>query len=508
MRAGAGIAVVAALVPLALPRGTSAEPTRQEVLAAYETKLRAVAESAGPSVVGVVVSRSDAYPRAEGPPGRLGGFDPKAFLQTDPSPARAELARKLDLSDTRFALDHGCGGGVVLDAAGLVLVNYHTIEDATRIYAHLAGGKGSYADVHAADKRSDLAVLKLLTPHPGLKPIRFADVQVVDRTDGRKATVFPGKLVVMLTHPALSGFATDRPGLPVGHLSNVRTRPPAATRDDMRNQAPYSVYDFGRVLEFEVRSGPGGSGGALVNLDGELIGLTTAIAAVAGPETGPGYALAMDPNTRRIVDVLRRGEEVEYGFIGVEYGDGVTGVRIGAVTPQGPAQLAGLRPGEEIVRVDDVPIAERRDLFYAVGNALAGTKVKVRVTNFNHYRDVDVMLAKLQHTMPYVASVRPDPVFGLRVEYGSVLINKDDDVRLSGVPPGVVVRELVPGMPAAAKFKALGELAARVVITHVNGTAVTNPSEFYAAARGRPSVTLTLTDPRDPGGRTREMVLP
>lgn len=508
MRVGVGIAVLTVLVAATLPRGSSADPTPDEkILAAFEQKLKAVAESVGPSVACVVVSHSDAYPKSDGPPGRLGGFDPKEFVTADPSPARADLARRLDLSDPHSAADHGCAGGVVTDAEGLVLVNYHTIEDATKVYVHLGNGKGSYADVRAADRRSDLAVLKLLTPPPGLTPIRFAEVRTIDRTDGRKATVYRGKLVALLTHTAVGGFTPDRPSSPVGSITNVRARHPSAVPPDpTNNQGQYTVYEFGTFLEYDARRAFGGSGGALLNLDGELVGLTTAVVAPTGPETGPGFALPMDANTRRIVDVLRRGEEVEYGFLGVVLGQGVAGVRLDAVTPQGPAQLAGLRPYEEIVQVDDVPVADQRDVFYGIGNALAGTRVKVR-TGPPTRRVVEVTLAKLPHSQPYVASVRPEPVFGLRVEWGSVLINANLFVRQTGVPPGVFVRELVPNSPAAVKFKELGDFGSRAVIIAVNGTPVATPADFYRAAKGRSSVKLTLVDPLDTGS-PRELTLP
>jgi serine protease Do len=510
MRVGVGIAALAALVPLVLPGGRAAEPTEKELLAAFQKQLRAVSESAGPSVVCVVVSRSDAYPKPASPdrPGRLGGFDPGEFLKADPSPARAGLARRLDLSDPGRVADHGSGGGVVIEPAGLVLVNYHTIEDATKVFVHLPGGKGAYANVHAADKRSDLAVLKLLAPPPGLKPIRFADVRTVDTADGRPATVFRGKLAVVLAHAAVTGFGVDHPGAGFGGISNVRRRPAANRNVNQQNQQAQTVYDFGTFLEYDTRPAFGGSGGALLNLDGELVGLTTALAAVT--ETGPGYALPMDANTRRIVEVLRRGEEVEYGFIGVVPANVAAGVLIQSISTQGPAQLAGLRTDDVITRVDDVPVADQRDLFLTVGTALAGSKVRVRVMTSNRPREVEVTLAKYHHALPYVASVRPDPVFGLRVEYTSVLFQgpRPGRVAADGVLPGVIVRELVPDSPAATKFKALGGDPDRWVVTHVDGTAVMNPPEFYKAAKGRPAVKLTLTDPLDPTARPREVMLP
>jgi len=508
MRVGVGIAALAALVALVLPHGRTAEPTKEELFAAFEKKLKAVSESAGPSVACVVVSRSDAYPRPEASPsrpGQFGGFDPREFLKADPSPARAELARRLDLSDPQAVADHGSGGGVVIDPAGLVLTNYHTIEDATKVYVHLPGGKGSYADVHAADKRSDLAVLKLLAPPKDLRPIKFADVRTVDGTDGRRATVYPTKLVVLLAHPAVTGFGVERPSAGFGSLSSVRRRvaPPGKAGDgDQRGQ---TVYDFGTFLEYDTRPAIGGSGGALLNLDGELIGLTTALVAVTGAEAGPGYALPMDANTRRIVEVLRRGEEVEYGFLGVQYQDVAGGVLISVLTTQGPAQLAGLRAHDVITQVDDVPVADRRDLFLTIGTALAGNRVKV--TTRDRPRPVEVTLGKYQHALPHIASVRPDPVFGLRVEYTSVLFQQPGRAAVEAVLPGVIVRELVPDSPAAAKFKALGD-PGRWLITHVDATAVATPAEFYKAAKGRQSVKLTLGDLHDLTARPRELTLP
>src|SRR5205823_13707479 len=83
-----------------------------------------------------------------------------------------------------------------------------------------------------------------------------------------------------------------------------------------------NYYKYGPLLEHDVRVNAGVTGGALLNLDGELIGLTTAAAAVNDREIGPGYAIPADDNFRRIVDVLRRGQEGEDGFLGVSGPEG------------------------------------------------------------------------------------------------------------------------------------------------------------------------------------------
>jgi serine protease Do len=400
---------------------------------------------------------------------------------------------------------------VVIDPAGLVLVNYHTIEGATKVYVHLPGGKGSYADIHAADARSDLAVLKLLSPPDGLVAARLGEVRAYPG-DAGPANVFPGKLAALLVNPFVTGFAMDRPSSGLGNLTNVRRRPPGAAREEARDGRTSTVYHYGTFLEYDARLNPGFSGGGLFNLDGELIGLTTAVAAVTGGEAGPGYALPIDGNARRVLAVLRKGEEVEYGFLGIHLGTSVgAGVPIADLTRQGPAEAARLRPGEVVTRVNDNPVVDSNDLFLHVGHALAGSKVKVRVTGgVGQPRDVEVTLGKFQHALPSIASVRPDPVFGLRVDYGSVLVQQiglDPRVSASGIPPGVAVRELVPGSPAAAKLRGTASDVPRLLITHLNGTPVPNPDAFYRAAKGKRSVKLTVLDPLDPN-RPKDITLP
>jgi hypothetical protein len=112
--------------------------------------------------------------------------------------------------------------------------------------------------------------------------------------------------------------------------------------------------------------------------------------------------------------------------------------------------------------------------------------------------------------MPYIASVRPAPIFGLRVDYSSVmtqaLFNPFGGRLVIEIPRGVHVRELIANTPAAAKFKALGEND-RWVITQVNGAPVLTPAAFYKEARGVKSLKLTVTDPTEPGV-VRTVVLP
>ncbi|MBX9581378.1 MAG: PDZ domain-containing protein [Gemmataceae bacterium] len=497
------LAVVLAALFVAGP--ARAQPETRAELDALEKKLTDALATARASVGCVVVSRSDQYPKPAGPPApawQLGGFDPAAFRKADPSPAAAELAARLDLSDPEVIPALGAAGGVVIDPAGLVLTTHGAVEGATKIFVHLPAG-GSYADIHAADARSDLAVLKLLTPPLGLAAVPPADVRLPEarRGDRRPAggpTVTPGKLVYVAAPYPPDG----RPG-GLGVVTAVR-RPPGGKSTDATAR---SYYLQGPTVEFDARADPGCNGAAVLTPDGRLLGLITT---AAGYDGDRGRFLPLDDNLSRVVEVLRRGEEVEYGFLGVGAGNdgGGDGVAVSEVTPGGPAEAAGLLPGDRILRINGHPADRFEDVLLHVGSALAGSTITLQVNRGDRTFPAQVTLAKFRNDAPSVASVKPEPVLGLRVEHASVLARNAGFFGSvpAGVPAGVLVREVVPGGPAAAKFQALGE--GRWVITKVDGKETPTPTAFRAAAKGKQSARLTVYDPTDPAGRAREITIP
>src|SRR5579885_3586798 len=210
-----------AAVPAA-PAGD--RPGRENVKAAEEYVKRLI-EDAKPSVVAVVVSHSDKYPplppAERSVPGRLG-----RYVLPQPLPGLRFAAptepNKLDLSDPQNIPDNQYGSGVVLDDAdGLILTAYHLIEGATKIYVRTSAGKGSYADIHAADARSDLAVLKLLDRPAGLKAVRIADVRLGPGPNGEKPTVAEGTSVISLGYPLGVGVAEGPPSASRGIVGGV-----------------------------------------------------------------------------------------------------------------------------------------------------------------------------------------------------------------------------------------------------------------------------------------------
>src|SRR5262249_42894439 len=171
--------------------------------------------------------------------------------------------------------------------------------------------------------RSDLAVLKLQERLPDLKPIKLGDGGAARK----------GQFILSLANPFAAGFRDGSPSASWGILSNVRRRMPGGLTEVERNRL--QLQQFGNLFQLDARLNLGCSGGAVLNLDGELIGLSTAQAALSGVETPGGFALPLDAGVRRILEVLKRGEEVEYGFLGVEFDTDRQGVRLRRVLERG-----------------------------------------------------------------------------------------------------------------------------------------------------------------------------
>jgi S1-C subfamily serine protease len=457
-------------------------------LRALEKALQKIIAQVEPSVACILVSRSDSYRNLGlGPdkdhPGRLGAFD-KEVLRNTPKMfkplERESWQRKLDLADPGY-VPQAFGSGVVIDPAGLVLTNYHVVQDATKLYVRLPGGKGSYADIHAADSRSDLAVLRLLnTKLSPLPPIRLGDADRMAR----------GNFVVSIANIFAAGFRDGQPSASWGILSNIRRRAVATPRED---ELTKPLHYYGTLLQTDARLHLGCSGGALLNLDGELIGLTTALAAIQGGETPGGFAIPMNAGLRRIIDVLRRGEEVEYGFLGVvideRVPDGRGGVALRDITPGSPAALEGKLLAKDVVlSINGIPLKHSDDLFVALGTQLAGSKVRLQYRRGPTVHSAEVTLGKLYVSGKKIASSLGRRPFcrGLRVDYTSILVQKLPT--LGKIPPGVLVSEVQPLSPAERALFKVGD-----IITRVNGTPVHTPGGFYAAMDGaKERVELTL----------------
>jgi serine protease Do len=419
---------------------------------------------------------------------------------------------KLDPSDSRNAGDFTVGSGIVLDGAnGLIATCYHLLDGAKKIYVRMPGG-GSYADIVAGDSRSDLAVIRVRAPSPKIKTVTFADVRTQELRTA-KATVARGQMVVSVAHPFGTGFADGQASASWGIISNVGRKGallPGA--DDAR---PGYLYQYSSLIQTDARLNIGCSGGGIFNLNGELIAMSSTIAGVAGSESAGGFGIPMDLVYRGILETLQKGHEVEYGFLGVQLsgfsgsGDSA-GLAVTGITSEGPAERAGMQPTDLIHSINGRPLRDETDLYLYVGGALAGRDASVEVIRGNQKKTIRVQLAKFQHPYSFIASEKSPSFHGLRVEYSSMMVQQVffgprgiPQIKLSGV----IVRELEPNSKAEAAFKNLPATQGRWLITKVNGIATPTPQTFYAAARDRQTLELTLVSAMG-GTDVRKVTLP
>jgi serine protease Do len=383
------------------------------------------------------------------------------------------------------------GSGVVLTSDGLILTASHVVEEAAELYVRLQDGALYKGRLWAADPRSDLAVVKIEAS--GLKPIRMGDA----------STVRKGHMVLALGNP----FATARDGRATaswGIVANVRRKlppPPALTEE------PMMLHHYGTLLQTDCRLDIGTSGGALLNLHGEMIGLITALPALHGYDQPAGFAIPIDGLMKPIVQRLTEGREVEYGFLGIRLADlsrydprvsGLeppVGVREGVLVedcyPACPAYLAGLRPGDVVTEIDGKPIRTSEELIVEVGTRLAGSQVVLTVVRQGKTQKVPVELGKYPVGRAAVAVNKPPSWRGLRVDWVSVVLRDLPTARdrLQAVAQGaVVVREVEPGSPAAR-----AGLREGMLITAVGKRPVRSPLEFRQEVdRWEGPVELTL----------------
>jgi serine protease Do len=221
-----------------------------------------------------------------------------------------------------------------------------------------------------------------------------------------------------------------------------------------------------------------------------MIGLTTSLAATAGFEQAAGYAVPVDDTFRRVVDTLKEGREVEYGYLGVtlenlkdtELAKGAHGARVEIVQRGSPADRAGLQRSDVVTHVNDQSIFDADGLMLEVGRLPVESLVQLTVQRDDRERKVHVELAKYPVRGVKVVTA-PAPAWrGLRVDYATALPTDTRRLPYDRVSPEgcVVVTEVEKDSPAAD-----AQLQVGMYITQAGGAMVRTPREFQAAVAGK-----------------------
>jgi S1-C subfamily serine protease len=404
------------------------------------------------SVVAVRGTRKAQASYLHAPPNPFGALQP-----TDPS------------GDMVETLEASFGTGVILDGSGLILTHYEVIRGLDTIEVMTAERRTYPAQVVGADERSGLAVLSV--PASGLPAVALGDA-----TRLRK-----GEFVIALGNPyaiAADGQASASFGIVanLGRKSTVAPRPEQA-----------ALSELGWLIQTDAKLNLGTSGGALVNLQGELVGLTTSLAATAGYDQAAGYAVPVDNAFRRIVESLRAGREVEYGLLGVSLegvgnrggilGRGPQGALVREVVPGGPADRAGLKMGDVITQVGEAPVDTSDALMLAVSQQPPLATVEIEYSRNDRDESVRVTLSKAVAHGEQIVTVPAATWRGLQVDFATAVEGYAAAARQGGVDSKgcVAVRHVEPQSPA---WKA--GLRAGSFISRINEHSVQTPDEFHS----------------------------
>ncbi len=412
-----------------------------------------------------------------------------AIARIDESATRADRTGRDDVrlpahtrtpADSNFVPDH-FGTGVVIDRRGLILTQFHVVGKQGKHFVTTVDGKSYDARVMAADPRSDLAVLKI--DANDLTPIKFGDASSLKK----------GQIVISLGNPyaiARDGQASASWGI----ISNL-SRKAVPNPSDSSSTGKEKLYHFGTLIQTDAKLNLGTSGGALINLKGEMIGLTTSMAATAGFEQAAGYALPVDDVFRRAVDALKEGREVEYGFLGVwpanltdkEIGIGLRGVRVEHVVAGLPAELFGVMRNDLVTHVNEQPIVDADSFMLHVGKQSVESSVRLKILRERQGQNpleqtINVELTKFPVRGTKIVTSQPPAWRGIRVDYPTAMLDKVQQIRRTDLLRDgcVVITEVEKDSPA---WKA--ELQPGMFIASVGTSKIRNPKEFRNAVLGK-----------------------
>ncbi len=373
------------------------------------------------------------------------------------------------------------GSGFIIDPSGLVVTNHHVVENADKVTVTLQDGTNFKAEIVGQDTKMDLALLRIKSNKP-LPAVKFGDS---DKTR-------VGDWVVAIGNPfGLGGSVT------AGILS-------ARARDI--NSGPYD--DF---LQTDASINRGNSGGPMFNMDGEVIGINTAIYSPSGGSIGIGFAIPSDL-AKPVLEQIRDYGHPRRGWLGVNIQnvndeiaeslglDKPKGALIASVHEGGPAQVAGIQPGDVVLMFDGKPITDMRELPRVVAETPIDKTVKVMVWRKRAEVDLDVKVGELKDEAQ-VAAASPKqekpqaPVKAVKA-LGLSLANLTPELRerygLANDVSGVVITDIDNGGPSADKGMRAGDVVVEVAQDDVKTTDQILTKVDEAKKAGRKSVLLLV----------------
>ncbi len=377
----------------------------------------------------------------------------------------------------RFFERRSLGSGVIVDAKGTILTNNHVVEQADEIQVTLVDERTFQAKVIGTDPKTDLAVIRI----EGAKDLKPASL-------GNSAKIRTGDFVIAIGNPfGLSHTVT------VGVISAT-------------GRAGMGITAYEDFIQTDASINPGNSGGPLLNIDGQVIGINTAIVASG---QGIGFAIPITP-AREIMEQLIKEGRITRGWLGVliqpltpdlarQFGvKAGEGVVVGDVLEGGPAEKAGLTTGDVIQAVGGKPVTDVRGLQRVVAALRPGTQVAVTVNRKGKDVTLNATVGQMPTEEPVAVTPEPFERHGFAVQDLTPELREKLQVKEGGV----LVASVEPGSPAFRRGLRPGD-----VILEVDRQPVKSRQDLLAMLQAsRPEMELLLLVQR--GKSSRFIVIP
>ena len=373
-----------------------------------------------------------------------------------PLPGRPDPRRNNTPRTDEEPVQRGVGSGFILSADGFVMTNAHVVDGADEVIVTLTDKREFKARIIGADKRTDVAVVKIDTA--GLPFVRIGDIN--------KLKV--GEWVLAI-------------GSPFGLDNTVTAGIVSAKQRDTGDYLPF--------IQTDVAVNPGNSGGPLINMRGEVVGINSQIYSRSGGFMGISFAIPID-EAARVADQLRANGRVIRGRIGVQIAP-VTkdvaesiglgkpvGALVQSVEGGGPAEKAGIEAGDIITKVDGRAVDRSGDLPRIIGGTKPGSRTTLQIFRRGSYRDILVTVSEFEPDRPRStqAAENDAPASNVKALGLGVSDLPEAQKRELKVRGGVLV-ESVDGPAARAGLKE-GD-----VILSVNNTEVVDVKQFQAVVQ-------------------------
>jgi serine protease Do len=383
------------------------------------------------------------------------------------------------------------GSGFIVDPKGYIITNNHVIDKADKIYVKLSTDpdnqdEGRPARVIGVDKATDLAVIKIDTGAP-LPTVKMGNSDTAQVGDWVEAIGSPFALAQTVTAGIISAKnRTIEPG-PGGQ--------------------------FQHFIQTDAAINPGNSGGPLLNMNGEVIGVNTAIFTQSGGYQGLGFAMPSNTVVAIYNDLIEASHKVTRGSIGIEFRQGLSGavnrvygfkngVLVNEVQPGGPADKAGLKPRDIITGIDGRAIKDGDDLVNEIASRRPGSSIRLGYVRDGKPTDATVVIGDRDKVFAgqgnqQAGSGTDEKSDAGETKLGMVVRDASPSIASKLPAPGVVIQSVRSG-----SFADLQGLEPGLVITHINKQPTATRDQFNAVVsklKSGDDVVFEVVDPRHPG---------